>query len=138
MAPIVLTDPKQFPTDEVVYSHIGRSRTHWDALFAFIRAEHPDFVERWQFYKDGKTWLLNVSRQKKTVVWVSVSKGSFRATAYFTDKATPAIEASALSDERKEQYRNGKSHGKLRAITITFSKKRDVEDAKALIAVKLP
>ena len=137
MEPHVLTDPKLFPSDEVVFSHLGKSRAHWEALFAFIRAEHPDFVERWRFYNDGKSWLLNVSRKKKTVVWVSVSQGSFRITAYFTDKATAAIEASALSDELKEQFRDGKSYGKLRAITITFRRKRDVEDAKVLLALKV-
>ena len=130
MEPLVLTDPDQFPSDEVIASHLGRRRALWDALFAFIHAEHPDCTERWRYYNDGKSWLLNVSRKKKTVFWLSVISGTFRITAYFTDKATDAIRASALSDELKTQFETGQHYGKLRAITITFKKKSDLQDAE--------
>jgi hypothetical protein len=36
----------------------------------------------------------------------------------------------------KEQFTGGRSFGRLRGITITFRKKRDVEDARILIALK--
>jgi len=136
MEPPVLTDKTRFPSESVIFSHLGKRRALWDALFEFIRAEHPDFVATWRYYNDGKSWLLNVSRKKKTVIWLSVISGTFRISAYFTDKATGAIAASALSDELKEQFQRGRSYGKLRGITITFKRKRDVEDAKALIALK--
>ena len=136
MEPMVLTDKNQFPTDEVIASHLGKKLALWKALFAFIHAEHPDFVEQWRYYNDGHSWLLNVSRKKKTVFWLGVVNGTFRITCYFTDKAADAIRKSALSSELKEQFRGGKSYGKLRGLTITFKKKSDVEDAKALIALK--
>jgi hypothetical protein len=136
MEPLVLADPKQFPGDALIFSHLGKRRALWDALFLHLHAEHPDFVERWRYYNDGKSWLLNVSRKKKTVFWLGVIKGSFRITAYFTDKAGDAIRASALSSELKEQFLGGPRYGKLGAVTITFKKKRDVEDAKILVALK--
>jgi len=136
MEPMVLTDPAQFPSEDVIFSHIGRQRAQWEALFRYIHAERPDFVATWRYYNDGKSWLLNVSRKKKTVFWLSVVSGSFRITAYFTDKAKDAVRASRLSDELKEQFLGRASTGKLRGITITFRKKRDVEDAKVLIALK--
>lgn len=132
----MLTDPKQFPTEDVIYSHLGARRPLWEALFAFIRAEHPDVVERWRYYNDGKSWLLNVSRKKKTIFWLSVIRGTFRITAYFTDKASGAIRSSTLSAQLKEQFTSGRSVGKLRGITITFRKKRDLEDARTLIRLK--
>ena len=135
--PSVLTDKTLFPGEDVIFSHIGRQRAQWEALFRFIHAEHPDFVATWRYYNDGKSWLLNVSRKKKTVFWLSVIKGTFRITAYFTDKAAGAIRASALSDERKQQFMEGPRYGKLGAITITFRNKRDVEDAKILVALKM-
>jgi len=136
MEPSVLTDPKVFPSDEVVFSHLGRRRAIWEALFAFIHAEHPDFVAEWRYYNDGKSWLLNVSRKKKTVFWLSLVGKTFRTTAYFTDKARDAVRASALPDELKEQFLGQSPIGKLRAITITFRTKRDVEAAKVLVALK--
>ena len=132
----VLGDRNQFPTDEVIFAHLGRRRALWDALFEFVRAGHPDCIAEWRYYNDGKSWLLNLSRRKKTVFWLSVIRGSFRITAYFTDKARDAIRASALSAELKEPFLKELPAGKLRGITITFSRKRDVEDAKVLVALK--
>jgi hypothetical protein len=134
--PSVLTDKTLFPSEDLIFSHIGRQRAQWEALFRFIHAEHPDFVAAWRYYNDGKSWLMNVSRKKKTVFWLSVIRGTFRITGYFTDKAADAIRASALSDERKQQFMSGPRYGKLGAITITFRKKLDVEDAKVLVALK--
>ena len=108
-----LTDRNQFPTDEVISSLLGRRRALWDALFAHLRAEHPECTATWRYYNDGNSWLLNVSRKKKTVFWLSVIRGTFRITGYFTDKA------------------------KLRGITVTFKTKKDVEDARRLIALKI-
>ena len=137
MEPPVLTDKDEFPSEEVIASHLGRRMALWNALFQFIHAEHADFEERWRYYNDGKSWLLNVSRKKKTVFWLSVIRGTFRITAYFTDKAAESIAASPLSAELKERFVAAGAMGKLRGITITFRKKSDVEDAKILIALKL-
>ena len=137
MEPAVLIDPAQFPNDELVFAHLGRRRNLWEALFRDIEAEHPDFDAAWRYYNDGKSWLMNVSRKKKTVFWLSVFAGGFSITAYFTDKAAGAITASALSDDLKTQFLDGRRFGKLGGITITFRRKQDVEDAKMLVALKL-
>ena len=136
MEPPVLTDKTQRPSDDVIFSHLGKRRALWEALFAFIHAEHPDCVAQWRYYVDGKSWLMNVSRKKKTVFWLSIIPGSFRITAYFTDKAADAIKASTLSEELKAQFVGGKRYGKLGGITVTFNKKSDLKDAKVLIALK--
>jgi Protein of unknown function (DUF3788) len=58
-------------------------------------------------------------------------------TFYFTDKAGQATFSSSISNELKEQFKNGKHYNKIRGITIIFKNKKDVQDAKLLIAVKL-
>ena len=137
MEPPVLTDPNLVPSEDVIFSHIGRQRAQWEALFRFIHAEHPEFVATWRYYNDGKSWLMNVSRKKKTVFWLSVLERGFRITCYFTDRAAGAIKASTLSADLKAQFTEGRRVGRLAGITITFRKKRDVQDAKTLIALKL-
>ena len=133
----VLTDKDQFPTEEVIFSHLGKSRTLWVSLFEQIHRDHPDFTEQWRYYRDGKSWLLKVSRKARTVFWLSIVEGSFRTTFYVTGKAAPAISKSSLSDELKKQYRSGRRYGKLCGLTILHKHKRDVEDARQLIAIKI-
>jgi hypothetical protein len=132
-----LLDKDIFPTDEVIAATIGKTKPLWDLAFAYLHENHPDFAERWTFYNDGKRWLMNVSRKKKTVFWLGAYNGSFRTTCYFTEKARPAIKASALSAALKAQYLDPKLKGKLRGITITFGKKSDVKQFIALVELKV-
>jgi hypothetical protein len=132
----VLTDKNHFPTEELIYSHIGKSKALWLMLFEYIHHNHPDFTEQWRYYLDGKSWLLKVSRKAKTIFWLSIVEGSFRTTFYFTDKAEHAISESSLSDKLKRQYSDGKKYGKIRGLTILYKTRRDVEYASQLIEIK--
>ena len=133
----VLNDKSQFPTEKVIYSHIGKSKSLWLSLFQYIADEHPDFTQEWRYYNDGKSWLMKVQHKKKTVFWLSVIKDSFRTTFYIHEKAKKIISDSTISDELKEQYRTGKNYGKIRGITVVHKNTKDVGNAKKLIGIKL-
>jgi hypothetical protein len=133
----VLGDKNQFPTEEMIYSHIGKTKALWQSFFKYLHTEHSDLAEEWRYYNDGKSWLMKVTRKSKTIFWLSIIKDAFRMTFYFTDKVEQAINGSHISKELKEQFKNSKVFGKIRGLTIIFHDKNDIEDAKALLAVKL-
>jgi hypothetical protein len=130
----LLNDPDQFPNEEIIFRHIGRTRSLWLSLFEYIECNYPGFTREWRYYNDGKSWLLKVTRKSKTIFWLSVIKGSFRTTFYFTEKAKKAILCSSISGDLKEQF---KTKSGLRGITIVFRNKKDIEYAKELMAIKL-
>ena len=76
-------------------------------------------------------------RKKKNVFWLSILKETFRTTFYFTDGAAKAIEDSTIPAEMKKQFKDGKHYGKIRGLTVLFKYKKDIETAKALLAIKL-
>ena len=133
----LLSDAGQYPSEEIIFSHIGNSRVHWMALFKYIHDAHTDFSEEWRYYRDGKSWLLKVTCKKKTIFWLSIITDAFRTTFYFTDKAQDPILSSDLSEDLKEQFRTGKAYGKIRGMTVVHTQNKDVEDAKILMAIKL-
>ena len=133
----ILGDKSVFPTQEIIFSHIGKSKTLWQALFESIHADHPDISEEWRYYNDGKSWLMKVTRKSKTVFWLSILKNSFRTTFYFSDKAKDLIAKSEISPSLKDQFKKGKKYGAIRGLTIVFKKKWDVKDAQELIGIKL-
>ena len=137
MEQLVLINQDEKPTEEIIFNHIGRTKAHWITIFDFIDKNYPEFDRDWRYYKDGKSWLLKITKKKKTVCWISVLKSKFKMTFYFTDRAEEAIMASLISDKLKEQFKNGKYYNKIRGLTITFSNKKDVEFAKELIEIKL-
>ncbi len=136
MEKAVLTDKNRFPTEEIVYAHLGRRRVLWDALFAHLQADVPGCTTEWRSYNDGNSWLLNASRKKKTIFWLSLTGTTFRITGYFTDKAGDAIRKSSLPGDLKKPFLEDAGPGKLRGITITFRTKSDLAHAKTLIALK--
>ncbi|HDQ44250.1 MAG TPA: DUF3788 family protein [bacterium] len=65
MEPAVLSDQNVFPTDEVIFAQIGKTRPLWTSFFEDIHARHPEFSEEWRYYNDGKSWLMKVTMKKK-------------------------------------------------------------------------
>ena len=132
----ILSDKNQFPTEEIIFSHIGRTKTLWISFFDYVHSNHPDFTEEWRYYNDGKSWLMKVQRKAKTVFWLSIIKNSFRITFYFTDKASQPIAESNISEELKAQFTDGKSYGKIKGITVEIQHPSDLEATKTLIELK--
>jgi len=100
----ILKDRDQYPTEEVIYSCIGKRKTLWISFFDMLHELHPDFSEEWRYYKDGKNWLMKVTRKSKTIFWLSVWKNAFKITFYFSDKAEALIYQSDIPDDLKEEF----------------------------------
>ena len=133
----VLTDKTQFPTDEIIFSHLGKTKDIWASFFGYLHVNYPDITSEWRYYNDGKSWLMKNMLKKKNVFWLGIIKGAFRITFYFTDKAAKAIADSTIPVEMKKQFKEGKQFGKIRGLTVVFKYKKDIETAKALLAIKL-
>jgi hypothetical protein len=137
MEPPVLTNKNQFPTEEIIFSHIGKNKSLWNSVFNYIHSSFPELKEQWNYYNDGKSWLMKISLKTKTICWVSVIKNTFRMTFYLNNKAEQAVMSSSIPDELKKQYQAGRKTKKINGLTLIFKTKKDVETAKSLIAVKL-
>lgn len=133
----VLTDKDIFPTEEIIFSHIGKASALWISVFEYIHSNHPEIEEQWRYYNDGKSWLMKVTKKTKTIFWLSLDKNSFRTTFYFPSRVEETILNSKLPDDLKKQFVDGKSYGKIKGLTILFSKKADVNSLKELIDLKL-
>jgi len=133
----VLSDKTQFPTEEIIFSHLGKAKNIWVSFFEYLQENYPDILSEWRYYNDGKSWLMKNTRKKKTVFWLSIQEGTFRITFYFTDRAETAIAGSTIPAEMKKQFKEGKQYGKIRGLTVFFKFKKDIETAKTLLMIKL-
>jgi hypothetical protein len=133
----VLTDKDQFPTEEIIFSNIGRTKTVWKSVFQYIHTNHPDFLEQWRYYNDGKSWLMKLTRKSKTIFWLGVLNGVFRITFYFSEKAVVEIMKGKLSAKLWKKFNEANKVGKSTSITLLMDDKQNVELVKELILVKL-
>lgn len=132
----ILSNPDVYPTEEVISFSLGRTMAAYKSMMEFNHTHHPDFVERWKYYNDGKSWLFNVSRKKKTLFWLSILKGSFRTTFYMGPKAEDSIVRSSIPEDLKRQYLSG-AERKIRGITLIIKTKKDLDTYRELLDLKL-
>jgi hypothetical protein len=137
MEPLVLTDKSVIPNDNLIFSIIGDKKVHWQKLMHDVHEKYPDAEEVWNYYNDGKNWLFRMIRKKKTLFWIGILKDTFRITFYFGDKAAPLVEKSDLPASMKEEFKNGKRYGKIRAISIRVEEAKDIENARKLVDIRI-
>jgi hypothetical protein len=137
METLAFTNKDVRPTNELILSVIGEYSQYWVNFFDAISKTYPDAEPIWNYYNDGKSWLLKTVRKKKTLFWTGVFPGTFNVTFYFGDKAADLIEKSTISDELKYQYKNGKRYGKIRSISIKMLSESDVENALKVTDLKI-
>jgi len=136
MEPIVLTDPNIQPTDELIFSIIGENSVYWEKLVDYLYDNHFDITEEWRFYNDGKSWLYKAVRKKQTLYWIGIIKDTFRVTFWFGEKAQSLIEGSTLPDKVKEEFRNAKRYGQLRAVFVEVRSEDDYNNVVTLVELK--
>jgi hypothetical protein len=133
---LVLSDRDAPPTDEIIFSHIGKKKDLWQSIMTFVSVHYNDMTGTWNYYNDGKQWLFKMVQKKKTIFWIGVMEGSFRVTFYFGGKAEALIVASDLPEREKQQYLTGTRYGNIRAVTINVNEKQDVSTIEKLIEIK--
>ena len=133
----VLSDPEEYPTDDVLRRHLGRALASWQALMRFVEDHKPALSGEWRYYHDGKSWLYKVTHKKLTLCWATAFRGRFKTTCYFPDRAEPAITGSKLPKTYIDQYLNGRRYGKTRALTVDVRKLADLEATKQIMEIRL-
>ncbi len=137
MEELALTDKNIYPTEEVVFSHIKKSKTNWNAVFKYIQTNHPELNEEWRYYNDGKSWLLKVTLKTKTIFWLVVLSNSFQITFYFSEKTVQSFSKHTISKTLDEKIKESKKVGKSTALTFLMNDKTNLELVKEAIELKI-
>lgn len=133
---LILSDKEIIPTEDYIFSILGDKKYLWKSIMTFAAENYKDISGSWNYYRDGKQWLFKLIQKKKTILWGGIHKDTFRITFYFGDKAEPIIISSDLPQTIKDDFRNAKRYGAIRAISLKVFEQSDVNTVQKLIAVK--
>ena len=135
MEKIVLTDPDVFPTTELLSKVLGEKIDLFQETLEYLKIEIPEVNPEWNYYRDGKTWLLKVLLNKKTFCWILVYEKGFKTTFYINGIYEEYIIESDLPEDLKKKYleTNGK---KIRGVSVNVEKENDLHDFKKLVKIK--
>ncbi|WP_298649458.1 DUF3788 family protein [uncultured Proteiniphilum sp.] len=134
-AQMLLRDPEMFPSDKVLKNALGDTvYSVLGSFFGMITSE--DLTIEWRFYNDGKAWLGKVVHKKKTILWLSVWKGFFKVSFYFTEKHLEAIAALDISETIKDEFAKAKPVGRLIPMIIDVNDKEQLKDLLTVVRFK--
>lgn len=133
----LLRDGNERPTDEVLAQALGSAYPAFERFRLTVKREPFLLEPEWRYYRDGAAWLCKVHRGNKTVCWVSVWEGRFKATLYFTPKHDEAISGLPVATPLLEAYRSAPSAGRLKPFTFEISREEQLPDLFTLMEYKL-
>jgi hypothetical protein len=123
----LLRNPKINPTNDVIAEALGQA---YNAYLQFVNelASHDIHLE-WRYYDDGKAWLAKGlykwtgargGQNEKTVFWLSIWDGFFKATLYLPAKSRGDARLLPLDDKVKQMISDAEQMGKLKYYPIVF------------------
>jgi len=136
METILLKDKQVVPDDNVLKTALGESYTAYDALIKNVTAGESGLLPQWNYYNDGKAWLCKVGYKKKTVFWLSVWDGYFKAAFYFTERNCDAIEGLEIAPEIKQSFNSASHIGKLIPLVFNVRSSNQLPDLLRIIEYK--
>lgn len=134
---MLLRDSGVFPSSVVLKDALGEAV--YKVLESFLKkisADKYGLIIEWRYYNDGKAWLAKVIYKKKTILWLSVWKGFFKTSFYFTEKHLEAIATLDISENIKQEFAAAKAAGKLIPMIIEISTDEQLEDLLTVVQFK--
>jgi hypothetical protein len=131
----LLSDPHEFPGDEVLSRHLGKAKLAWDGFMGLLKGDYPQLSAEWRYYNDGKSWLCKVTRKTTTICWVAVWDRYFTVGFYLNAKAEPLVRAGSLDSALKGSFLH--ATGKLRSIRVEVRARPALKAVRELIEIKL-
>jgi len=132
----LLNDPAVPPSPEVLKNALGASYKVYEKTLAAITGEPYGLVPEWRYYNDGKAWLCKVVFKKKTIFWLSVWDGFFKAGFYFVERHLEGIYELGVDESIKQELKKAKPFGTLFPVTLSIKKPDQISDLLSIIDYK--
>jgi hypothetical protein len=132
----LLRDPATPPSEDLLRSILKNSFPAYEEMMAVIAGAGYGLEPQWNFYKDGKAWLCKVVHKKKTVFWLSVWDGYFKAVFYIVDRHRSGVYDLDLDESIKNELKEVKPFGTLYPVILSITGSDQLRDLLALINYK--
>ena len=132
----LLNDPAVPPSPEVLKNALGASYKVYEKTLAAITGEPYGLVPEWRYYNDGKAWLCKMVFKKKTIFWLSVWDGFFKAGFYFVERHCQGIHELEIDDRIRQELKKAKPFGTLYPVSMSITRPDQIPDLLKLIDYK--
>ena len=133
----VLSDPLVFPDKKVLSEVLGPAYPVYEELLDIVSRPPYTLVLEWRYYRDGKAWLGKVIHRRKTIFWLSVWKGFFKTSFFFTEKHGGGIMELDIDYKLKQDFEKTRASGRLLPLIIPLNGPEHITDVLRVIDYKM-
>ena len=130
-----LTDENVYPDEDILKEVLSCSYDAYRELLHIF--SDNQLVPEWRYYRDGKSWLCKVQRKKKTIAWITVWPGYFKAVIYLAERFLPEIVSLPISAQAKESIVAEKNIGKIKPCIFEMRDKSAIGDFETVMQFKI-
>jgi hypothetical protein len=132
----LLREQEIVPSGEVLQGALGKVYDVWVEMETLVTQGELALTLDWNYYRDGNSWLCKVCHKKKTVFWISIWEGCFKATFFFLERHLVGIAELDISEQIKEDFCSMKPIGKLLPMVINIDKQEQLVDLLKIVKFK--
>jgi len=128
---------KERPSRAELDAALGPAKALWDRLLAGLADELHAADQEWKSYSLQAGWSLRVIRQKRVIVYLSPSSGSFIASFALGDRAVRTALGSELPAAIRKTIKEAKRYAEGTGVRVEVKKPGDLDVVMKLAAIKL-
>jgi hypothetical protein len=129
----LLREQEIYPSKDVLQNALGKVYPVLEALEAQLTHEEFALTFDWKYYKDSKAWLCKAAYKKKTIFWLSVWEGYFRASFFFLERHLEGIAALGICEK---SYTTEQEWGKMIPLIFCINSKKQFSDLLKMVRYK--
>ena len=132
---IELGDERIYPDEIVLRRVLGRAFSPYSKLLDIFNENGMTY--EWRYYRNGKSWLCKVQKNKMTIIWMSAWKDFMKATIYFPDRYTESLYDLNIEEDKKEQITTTKKVGKSIPFMFEIKNEEVLKDLETVMKYKI-
>jgi len=94
----LLREREIFPSKEVLRSTLGNVYDVLEELETLLTQEEFAFTFYWKYNRIRKAWRCQVTHKKKTVFWITIWTGYFKARFFFLERHLEGVVALEIDE----------------------------------------
>ena len=136
MAVSVFSDKSVTPTDDMVRSAIGESRSLWDKLQSHLEEYYQGLTSEWKMYSKKSGWNLVFKQKKRTLFYFVPCDKHFIIAFVLGEKAVETALCSHISEKAKAEIQDADICAMGHSFFVFVRTEQDLDDCFALLKIK--
>ena len=125
------------PTPQELSAALGATGALWNKLVACLADDHGITVQEWHSYSRKSGWSLRLKLKKRTILYMSPCKGSFRVAFALGDRAVEAARESKLPKSVVKAIEGAPRYAEGTGVRLLVTRVSDLAAIQKLAAIKL-